>query len=1453
MKRVPDVTIRLVVRLPKGTTRELALTCPADLPGRAAAAALTEALGLETGRHQAIRLATGELFGDAPISSLGLRQGDEIMLRETPSNGTAPGPQPLVELSIQEPDRPARTVALPTGEHLLGRRADRVAVELHDSTVSGVHAAISIARDRVTVTDQKSTNRTLLNGEALPPLTAEPMALPAVLTMGKTTVGVAWRPGQETRRAGDAAAAASLPVEIANELGEVLFNRPPRVVPPLPSQTLTVSVAPSDPQKGRIPIATSLVPILIAVPMALALGNPTFLLFAVMSPAIAIASFWEERQHGSSAFRDQSAKFRASVEETVRRASELRQGEVERRASDAPAPAILADWVRKRSTRLWERRLDDDDFLRLRIGLGPEPSLIRVEVAGGGNDELHTWATQYVDANSTLEQVPVSLDLATAGSVGIVGPGPQVEALARWLVVQAAALQSPRDFAIAAIAGQQVAAAWDWLKWLPQTRPESSPLRTPPLAGPSRLAALVSDLRRLQSSRSTSTLGSSAVHPRQSKRPWVLLVVDGTAPVDRAAIAPLLSSGLEAGITTIWTASQAEDIPGDCQAMIEIARDGTVGIAGHSGQSHAGIAPDGITLDVAREIAMSMAPLSDVSAEQAAGGVPGDVGLLETLDAPDGSLDAWLRTGWNSQDDSLGVPIGALADDCLILDVEKDGPHGLVAGTTGAGKSELLQTLVGALAATHSPSRVTFLLVDYKGGMAFSDCRDLPHTVGYVTDLSPSLTTRALTSLNAEIKRREQILGSSGMKDLRSLRRKDASCPPSLLIVVDEYATLLKEFPEFVDGIVDVAQRGRALGVHLILGTQSPSGTVGPKIQANIGFRVALRTANAEESRTVIDSDVAAAISPDTPGRAWIRLPSGELQQFQSAYANARRASDPTASVTVHEFGFQGGTTSRRKAENREGATDLAAIADAARRVFAASGEPEPHKPWLPPMPELIKVSTLAPDGLSAPLGLVDAPERQRQTAALLDLDAVGGLIVYGTSGSGKTTLLRTAAAGLAELMGPEDLYIYGLDFGAGTLRMLEALPQCGGVVQGDDLERAVRLLKLVRAEINRRKSLAAGSGITFASSDGSGETGEKLPRVVVVLDGFEGFNATFERVGYGEWLDTLPKMVADGRAVGVHFLVSASRRYGVPSAVVGTLEQRIVLRLAEPDDYMAMGLRLNLHQMPELTPGRGYTEETALVQVAVVGGAEDSEQAAGIKQVGARAKERFAGAAVPPIGRLAASVQAGSLPARLEDGAFSIGIGDSALAPVGIRAEDGHFLVAGPGRSGRTTTLLTLAGSIRRSDVGWPIHFLAPRDVPTGVTADAFDEFVSGVEDCTEYLQGLKWEAAVKKSGNVVLMIDDAEELADLFDAPEFVQIARRRPPGLWIIVAAQSEGARSYQQGLKAIRSHRHGLLLSPNPDMDGDTLSAKLPRFSPVPITVGRGYLVRREELELVQVAR
>ncbi|MFD0787482.1 FtsK/SpoIIIE domain-containing protein, partial [Micromonospora azadirachtae] len=259
---------------------------------------------------------------------------------------------------------------------------------------------------------------------------------------------------------------------------------------------------------------------------------------------------------------------------------------------------------------------------------------------------------------------------------------------------------------------------------------------------------------------------------------------------------------------------------------------------------------------------------------------------------------------WTTGGRTTEAVLGISLDGPFALDLKRDGPHALVAGTTGSGKSELLQTLVASLAVANRPDAMTFVLVDYKGGSAFKDCVLLPHTVGMVTDLDTHLVSRALTSLTAELKRREHILAEAGAKDIDDyvdlLRREPSRTPmPRLLIVIDEFASMIRDLPDFVTGLVNIAQRGRSLGIHLVLATQRPGGVVSPEIRANTNLRIALRVTDSSESQDVLNAPDAATISKSTPGRAFVRLAQSSLVPFQAGRVGGFRPGARTSTRTV--------------------------------------------------------------------------------------------------------------------------------------------------------------------------------------------------------------------------------------------------------------------------------------------------------------------------------------------------------------------------------------------------------------------------------------------------------------------------------------------------------------------------------------------------------------------------
>ncbi len=443
--------------------------------------------------------------------------------------------------------------------------------------------------------------------------------------------------------------------------------------------------------------------------------------------------------------------------------------------------------------------------------------------------------------------------------------------------------------------------------------------------------------------------------------------------------------------------------------------------------------------------------------------------------------------------------IGACYDGPFGIDLARDGPHGLVAGTTGAGKSELLQTLIASLACANRPDEMTFVLVDYKGGSAFAGCVHLPHVTGMVTDLDAHLTQRALASLSAELTRREHILAAAGAKDIEEYTERAGHQPrrrplPRLVIVIDEFASLVRDLPDFVTGLVGIAQRGRSLGIHLILATQRPSGVVSADIRANTSLRIALRVTDATESADVIDAPDAAQISRATPGRGYVRLGHASLIPFQAGRIGGRRT---TATATGRPWAVPAGWAGLGRPEPRRPAArqaeddalsdeagDLKVLVEAIRRAAAGLGIAAQSSPWLAPLPGTLLLRDLpAPGGppgpghAPIPFGLIDLPATQRQQAAAIDLDTFGHLMAAGAPRSGRSQLLRTIAAAIAACCSCADAHLYGLDCGNGALLPLADLPHCGAVVTRTQDERAARLLARLAAELTRRQDLLAAGG----------------------------------------------------------------------------------------------------------------------------------------------------------------------------------------------------------------------------------------------------------------------------------------------------------------------------------------------------------------------------------------
>ena len=888
---------------------------------------------------------------------------------------------------------------------------------------------------------------------------------------------------------------------------------------------------PEPPGSARIPgfpVLSAMVPLLMGVGLWVATKSVAAAAFVFFSFVFVVASGIEARREvrGEARFREE--EFRVDLADLLEHHDALRRSEREQAGQITPGGARSLGRIDRADPRVWSTRPLDGRPPRLpvSVGVAHQVGRHRLVVPSQGRRDLRRELDALVEDRG-LHPLPVRVDLFEHGGLAVVGRGEAATDLATSLVLQAAAAAGPDQLGVEVLAGPARLARWAWTEWLPHA---------------------------------TALPAGEAGRAR-------LLVVDG-APDDQVA-ASIGDGATGEPIALLWLSATATGLPRHLECRVEV--DDSEATLHRRGERVGSIEPDVLhedeVLPRARRIAawrpggstVDLRAGDDAPAAMSGAAAPPSARFTEVLAHPQLIDDAsQVRGVWAAGRDGEGLaaPIGRAGAGVVSVDLELDGPHALVAGTTGAGKSELLRTLLGSLALHHPPDRLTFLLVDYKGGAAFRSLVALPHTVGLVTDLSDTLAERALVSLRAEVTRRERLLDEHGASDLRELRANPASraaAPPSLVVAVDEFATLANEVPGFVDGLVDVAQRGRSLGIHLLLATQRPAGVVTDHIRANTSLRICLRVADDDESRDVIGVPDAGRIDRGAPGRAVVRIGADRPFPVQVAWSGGAESDDGVlCSRPLHEPWVP-------PVEPSEALSGDTALERAVRTIDAAAlaeGTAAPGRPWLEPLPE-----RLDGDGIPASdragrllIGVRDLPHEQRQDPLTLDLDRDGGVLVLGANRSGRTTTLVTiATAAVEHHVDPAQVYAIAVDDGLDTLRHHHGV---GDVVRADEIERAARLVRAVHTEVRRRRG-----GATAA-------------RLVLLIDGFAFLEELHERINRGELVEQLVQIARDGRTVGVHLVLAAHRRSEVPPGLAAALGCRIDLRFPTEDDAVDGRLR---------------------------------------------------------------------------------------------------------------------------------------------------------------------------------------------------------------------------------------------------------------------------------------
>lgn len=1379
-----------------------------------------------------------------------------------------------------------RVVPLAHGTSIIGR-VEPAHVVLRDPMVSKRHARVEIDKE-IEVIDLNSANGLVIDGGLVSRVRVRPGQ---IITIGGTDVRFVRTPNE-----GDAEE-----TRIFEQGGSLLFNRSPRVEKRYAGREHRHPIIPAEADPRIFPWPMVAAPVLLGLALFAVTQRPTSLLIVFMAPLMMLGNFIGQRTQQGKKLRLEIDTFETQIDELEDALLAEEVVERERRREEAPPTATVFEQSMKLGPLMWTRRPEHWNFLSVRLGSGTGRSRNTVQEASDqrGIAEYSDRVNALRSRFEHISDVPLVELLPSAGAIGIAGGRGEVADVLRGIGVQLFGLHAPNEVITAAIVDPAWTPDVEWMKWLPHTTSPQSPFAEIALAdSPSAATVLLNALEGAVLERLTGSaeqrgplapqdtsmelgksVGERAHSPAKAGDVSLILIATNDAPVDRARLTQLIERGPDAGVFTIFVAPTVESLPAACRTFVDVTNgldDAVVGWV-RAGERAEGVSVEGVSREYAEHFAKRLAPVVDSSSVAPdSSDLPNSVSLLRIIgadraDETSAVIERWRQN--NSIIDRSRTPrprlkragtlkafMGQGSPDAMSLDLRTQGPHALVGGTTGSGKSEFLQTWVLGMAAEYSPDRVTFLYVDYKGGSAFADCVDLPHTVGLVTDLSPHLVRRALTSLRAELHHREHLFNRKKAKDLLELeKRQDPETPPALVIVIDEFAALATEVPEFVDGVVDIAQRGRSLGIHLIMATQRPAGVIKDNLRANTNLRVALRMADASDSNDVVGDAVASTFDPSIPGRGIAKTGPGRLVPFQAAYAGGWTTEEPNrAQVRVAELRF--GSVTLWESEHDDDGSDAhdedLGPNDQKRLVanlVAASEEaglPKPRRPWLDDLAGTIDLRDLPLGGdARIPLGLADIPQQQLQTAVFFEPDTDGHMLVYGTSGSGKSVALRSIgiAAGARPDLGR--VAVYGIDFGTGSLRSIEAMPHVGAIVSGDDAERVQRLLRTVRSILDdraRRFSAVNASTLTEYRVL-AGKPDE--PRIVILLDGFGTFKQDWETVSArAPYYAIFMRVLGEGRPLGVHVVATADRYGSVPTAVSANVTKRIVLRMADDGAYSILGVPKDVLN-ERSAPGRAIVDGVE-TQIAVIGGTTNVAEQNTAAEAFAESLRAAGAVEAENIGSLPTELDAASLPDRL-DGLPVLGIGDDTLGPRAFEPI-GTFVVAGPPQSGKTTALRGLVRAVERLDPEVALFHVGGRRAALR-SFRPWTRTASSPEDVRALAKELK-DVVVDETltKRLMIVVENITEFSDTDAERPLKELFQAINRSDHFLVADGDVAQLTSGFGLIGeLKAGRHGVALRPE-TYDGDSLfKVPFPKVQRHEFPPGRGLFVENGRMVTVQL--
>lgn len=1098
------------------------------------------------------------------------------------------------------------------------------------------------------------------------------------------------------------------------------YQRSPRIIKRLKNDKITISKPPAKIERKKNSLVKVIVPPVVmalgTVAMSIMMGRGLYMLIGLASTAVSlvfsITAFFSENKELKEKKEKRETIYTQYLLDMRKKLNTYKKNEIEALHYNNPTLEELESMISRYDSRIYERDINDDDFLTLTVGTTHAKSeysvILDYDALSTEKDELLEEAKEIYHEYQTIDHKPIHVDLKKA-HLGIVGEKHEVHEQLKWILAQLTFFHSYHDVQMIMLYNEQFKDEFNYIKWYPHMRIHANNVTGNVYSERVRdqvLGSLHQILKDRKNKRDENKKEMSFL-PH-----FVIIVDDYHMVMNHSIMEYLQEETTELGFSLIYTAQKRASLPENVKTVLMMEDIDTATLLLNEGvEANVKLNEQRIGNVNLELMARNLSVLKHIQGMSSH--IPEAITFLDMYKAKT-PTDLRIPEKWKKNDSSksLAVPLGLRAEDDIVmlnLHEKAHGPHGLVAGTTGSGKSETIQSYILSLAVNFSPYEVGFLLIDYKGGGMANLFQKLPHLLGTITNLDGAESMRALASIKAELARRQRIFNDHHVNNIikynKLFRTDKASEPlPHLFIISDEFAELKKEQPEFMSELVSVARIGRTLGVHLILATQKPTGVVDDQIWSNSKFKLALKVQDESDSKEIIKTPDAAFITQT--GRAYLQVGNNEIYElFQSAWSGAIYSADEENEKVddrIYKINLlgQGELINKDLSEDSHQeetmTTQLDAIVDYIDDYYNSIEHKDVTKPWLPSLAQnivnpyiqdVIDVKTIQAIDLTAPVGLIDIPEEQKQMDYAIDFVKDGNLAIFSSSGFGKSTTLGTMILSLAIKNNPQLLNFYLMDFGNSSLMPYRTLPHVADYMTFDSEEKISKFQKIISSEIKKRKQLFGQEMVQNFDTYNQIHAKKPLKAIFIVIDNFDvvkEISLDFE--------DFILKTTRDGFGLGIYTVITATRSNAVRFAILNNFKNKIVQYLFDDGDVMSL-LGRSQYKLSDEIKGRALIKHKYISMMQVYAPVQFEDDVQFINNLKAKIQdiadaytgEKLVG--IPVLPDMLTTKDFVNF--KCESSSQNlIGLSLDNVENVSLDLTDSPYLVLGPSKSGKTNFL---------------------------------------------------------------------------------------------------------------------------------------------------------------------